>query len=133
MRSPKALTLLNRITVQNVFEIRKEKKMKTAIRVTVLVFALLFAVSVKSSMAAGEALVPVELEVPRVAGVAVGFLPDYEGSDDYTFGIAPAFRYTFQKQERYIQLLANELSFNLLNSPNFRFGPVFTYHFGRNN
>ncbi|HEX6435959.1 MAG TPA: MipA/OmpV family protein [Candidatus Binatia bacterium] len=107
--------------------------MKTAIRVTVLVLALMFAGSVKSSMAAGEALIPVEIEAPRVAGAAVGFLPDYEGSDDYTFGIAPAFRYTFQKQERYIQLLANELSFNVLNHPNFRLGPVFTYHFGRNN
>jgi MipA family protein len=107
--------------------------MKTAVRRALFVVALLSLVSVNSSMAAGEALVPLELEVPRVAGVGVGFLPDYEGSDDYTFGIAPVFRYTFQKQERYIQLLANELSANLLNHPNFRLGPVLTYHFGRNN
>jgi MipA family protein len=107
--------------------------MKTAVRIALFVVALLSLVSVNSSMAAGEALVPLELEVPRVAGVGVGFLPDYEGSDDYTFGIAPVFRYTFQKQERYIQLLANELSANLLNHPNFRLGPVLTYHFGRNN
>src|SRR5918995_2767889 len=107
--------------------------MKTVIRTALFVVMLLSLVSVNSSMAAGEALVPLELEVPRVAGAAVGFLPDYEGSDDYTFGIAPAFRYTFQKQERYIQLLANELSANVLNHSNFRLGPVFTYHFGRNN
>ena len=107
--------------------------MKTILRVGLFVVALVAVVSVKSAMAAGEALIPVEPEVLGLRGAAVGFLPDYEGSHDYTFGIAPAFRYTFQKQERYIQLLANELSFNLLNNPNLRLGPVFTYHFGRNN
>jgi outer membrane protein len=69
--------------------------------------------------------------VPNVFGVAVGAVPDYRGSDDYTFGIAPIFRYTFQGQERYIQLLANELTINLLNDKMFRFGPLLNYHFGR--
>jgi MipA family protein len=112
---------------------RKAKKMRTLIQVALFVVALLFVVSVNSAMAAGAGLVPLDLEVPTVAGVGIGFLPDYEGSDDYTIGIAPVFRYTFQKQERYIQLLANELSANLLNNPNLRLGPVLTYHFGRNN
>ena len=76
-------------------------------------------------------MVPLELDVPQVAGAALGFLPDYEGSDDYKLGIAPFVRYTFEKQERYVQLLANELSANVLNHPNLRLGPVFTYHFGR--
>ena len=106
--------------------------MRTAIRVALLVLVILSTVSVNSAFAQGAGLVPLELEVPTVAGVAVGFLPDYEGSDDYTIGIAPFFRYTFQKQERYIQLLANELSANLLNNPNLRLGPVLSYHFGRN-
>jgi outer membrane protein len=109
------------------------KKMKKMIRVASFVVALLFVVSVNSALAQGAGLVPTELEVPKIAGVAVGFLPDYEGSDDYTIGIAPAFRYTLEKQERYIQLLANELSANVLNHPNLRLGPVLTYHFGRNN
>ena len=107
--------------------------MKTLMRVALLVLVTLSTVSVNSAFAQGAGLVPVELEVPHIAGVAVGFLPDYEGSDDYSFGIAPAFRYTFQKQERYIQLLANELTANLLNNPNLRLGPVLSYHFGRNN
>jgi MipA family protein len=101
--------------------------------VALWVIVTLSTVSVNSAFAQTGGLVPVDLEVPHVAGVAVGFLPDYEGSDDYTFGIAPAFRYTFQRQERYIQLLGNELSANLLNNPNLRLGPVLTYRFGRNN
>jgi len=68
---------------------------------------------------------------PNVFGVGVGAVPDYRGSDDYTFGVAPFFRYTFQGQERYIQLLANELTVNLLNDKMFRFGPLLNYHFGR--
>lgn len=105
--------------------------MKTVIRVALFIVALSLVVAVNSSMDAAAQMVPLELEVPQVLGVGVGILPDYEGSDDYTFGIAPIFRYTFQKQERYIQLLANELSANVLNHPNFRLGPVLTYHFGR--
>jgi len=69
--------------------------------------------------------------VPNVFGVAVGAVPDYRGSDDYTFGIAPIFRYTFQGREQYIQLLANELTVNLLNDKMFRVGPLLNYHFGR--
>lgn len=80
--------------------------------------------------AAQVAVVPVELEVPHVAGVAVGALPDYEGSNNYTFGVAPFFRYTFTG-ERYVQLLANELTVNVLNQWNFRFGPLAQYKFGR--
>ena len=106
--------------------------MRTAVRVVLWVVVALSTVSVNSAFAQSSGLVPTELEVPKIAGAAVGFLPDYEGSDDYTFGIAPFFRYTFQKQERYIQLLANELSANVLNHPNFRLGPVLSYHFGRN-
>jgi outer membrane protein len=58
-------------------------------------------------------------------------MPDYRGSDDYTMGVAPIFRYSFHGQERYVQLLANELSVNLLDDKMFRFGPVLNYHSGR--
>jgi outer membrane protein len=125
-------SLLNKNNDAETFiERRKANKVRTVIRVA-LIGVLLFVVSVNSALAASGGLIP-ELEVPQVAGAAVGVLPDYEGSDDYTFGIAPFFRYTFQKQERYIQLFANELSANLLNNPNLRLGPVLTYQFGRNN
>lgn len=75
--------------------------------------------------------VPLDFEVPNVAAAGGGFVPDYEGSNDYIFGVAPAFRYTFEKQERYIQLLANELTVNLVDNKNFRVGPVLTYKFSR--
>lgn len=77
-------------------------------------------------------LLDLDLEnVPTVLGVAVGTFPDYRGSDDYTFGVAPMFRYTFNGQERYIQLLANELTINILDNDMVRFGPLANYHFGR--
>jgi len=69
--------------------------------------------------------------VPAVLGVGVGMLPDYRGSNDYTIGIAPLFRYTFKGSERYVSLVANELSVNLLNNKAFRLGPVVNYTFGR--
>lgn len=69
--------------------------------------------------------------VPTVVGAVVGVLPDYRGSDDYSFGIAPFFRYTFEGQLRYVQLMGNELTVNLLNTENFRLGPLVNYHFGR--
>ncbi|MDR2549937.1 MAG: MipA/OmpV family protein [Desulfobulbus sp.] len=69
--------------------------------------------------------------VPTIIGVAVGALPDYRGSDDYTFGFAPMIRYTFSGQERYIQLMANELTINVFDDKMFRFGPLANYHFGR--
>jgi outer membrane protein len=80
--------------------------------------------------AAQVEMAPVELEVPLVVGIGVGMIPDYEGSDEYTFGIAPFFRWTFWG-ERYIQLRANELSVNVLNSKYFQLGPLATYKFGR--
>ena len=69
--------------------------------------------------------------VPNVIGVGGGMFPDYIGSDDYTAGAAPFFRWTFAGQERYLQFLVTELSLNLVNHPNFAFGPVLNYRFGR--
>lgn len=84
------------------------------------------------SQASAAGMLELELEnVPTVFGLAVGMVPDYRGSDDYTFGFAPIFRYTFNGQERYIQLLANELTINVLDDKMFRFGPLANYHFGR--
>jgi len=69
--------------------------------------------------------------IPTFFGLGVGALPDYTGSDDYTVGVAPFFRYTFKGQERYIQLIANELTVNILNDDMFRLGPLANYRFGR--
>lgn len=97
--------------------------------------ATLFAASaalIACPQANAAGMLELEMEnVPTVFGLAVGALPDYRGSNDYTFGFAPMFRYTFNGQERYIQLLANELTINVLNDQMFRFGPLANYHFGR--
>lgn len=69
--------------------------------------------------------------MPNIIGMGVGALPDYRGSDDYTWGVAPSFRYTLPGQERYIELVGNELKINLLDSEKFRFGPLVNYTFGR--
>lgn len=69
--------------------------------------------------------------VPTIIGMGAGTMPDYSGSNDYTYGIAPFFRYTLKGQERYVQLLANELTFNVLDNDMFRFGPLLSYKFGR--
>ena len=68
---------------------------------------------------------------PIVFGLGVGMMPDYVGSDDYTAGAAPFFRYTFKGQEQYVQLIANELTVNILDDEMVRFGPLANYRFGR--
>ncbi len=69
--------------------------------------------------------------VPNVVGIAGGVAFDYWGSDDTTGVAAPFFRWTFEGQERYVQLLATELTFNVLDNEEFQFGPVLNYRFGR--
>ena len=69
--------------------------------------------------------------IPAVFALGIGTMPDYVGSDDYTLGVAPYIRYTLPGQERYVQLLANELTINILNDDMFRFGPLANYRFGR--
>ena len=77
---------------------------------------------------------PIVIEnVPNVVGLAVAVLPDYVGSDDYTFGVAPFARFTLPNSERYFMLNVTELYFNVLNHPFYRFGPVLNYRFGRDN
>jgi MipA family protein len=96
-------------------------------------FAVVFAGALTLSAGApvgAQSFIEVD-SVPTVLGVGLGVVPDYQGSDDYTAGVAPIFRYTFAGQERYVQLLANELTLNLVDSRKYRFGPVINYRFGR--
>lgn len=69
--------------------------------------------------------------MPNVVGISGGIAPDYWGSDDSVGVGAPFFRWTFEGQERYLQLLATELSLNVLDNQNFQLGPVLSYRFGR--
>lgn len=63
-------------------------------------------------------------------GAAIGVVPDYSGSDDNMVGIAPVGRYNFG-DNRYVELLGNYASANLVNSENWRLGPAVQYRFGR--
>lgn len=69
--------------------------------------------------------------MPRILGIGLGVVPDYEGSDDYTFGIAPFARFQFGDTERYIIVKAYEVQINLLDHPWLRLGPSLNYRFGR--
>ena len=66
----------------------------------------------------------------RVVGLAAVALPDYEGSDDYTFAPAPMLQYKFSG-ERYVQLIGNKAFVNVLNHPNIELGAKAVYRFGR--
>lgn len=80
---------------------------------------------------AAESFIEVE-SVPHILGLGVGRGPDYRGSDDDVTLAAPFARYTFRGQQRYVQLMFNEASANLIDSAKFQAGPVLNYHFGRN-
>ena len=73
-------------------------------------------------------------EVPgldKLVGAVVAGVPDYEGSDDYTFALAPLIKYKFNGSHRYAQLTANKMYFNVLNHANWEFGPMGIYRLGR--
>ncbi len=97
--------------------------------ISAVAFAATLAVSASTTVQASQFL---DLDtIPIFVGAGIGYLPDYRGSDDYMVGGAPNFRYTFEGQQRYVQLFVNELSANLIDSDRYRFGPVLNYHFGR--
>jgi outer membrane protein len=60
--------------------------------------------------------------LPNYAGVGVGLAPDHIGSDDMRFGAAPVGRVSWG--ERYVDVIANFASANLLDHPNWRLGPA---------
>jgi len=95
-----------------------------------LVAAIMLSVIVTSGVRAQDSPFAIE-HLPRVVGVGVGIIPDYEGSDDDMVGAAPFARYNFEGQERYLLLKAYELQCNLLDHPWLRLGPSLNYHFGR--
>lgn len=98
----------------------------------VLLVSVVIACAMLVTQAAQAQNLPFAIDnVPNVVGVAGGMAPDYWGSDDYQAVGAPFFRWTLAGQERYLQMLVTELSFNVLNHPNIQFGPVLNYRFGR--
>lgn len=79
--------------------------------------------------AEGEFLSLMPDYLPHFAGLGMGYIPDYMGSDDMVFGVAPVIYLNWG--ERYVNLQANYLSINLLDDPNWRMGPAGLLRFGR--
>lgn len=99
---------------------------KSLIVAVAVVFALCLSVAAQAQES------PFNIEnVPNVVGVAVGVIPDYEGSNDYTVGVAPFAKLTYPKSEWYLRLLATDLQLNILNHPWLRLGPAVNYRWGR--
>jgi hypothetical protein len=70
-------------------------------------------------------------EVRNYVAGAIGIVPDYFGSDDYTAGGAPTGLVRFGSSERYARLLVTEVSVNVLDSATWSFGPVLNYRLAR--
>ena len=74
------------------------------------------------------------IEVPGVrnyVAAAVGMVPDYLGSDDYTIGAAPAGIIKFGDSDRYVRLIVTDINVNLIDSKTWSFGPALNYRIGR--
>ncbi|KUJ79242.1 MipA/OmpV family protein [Ruegeria profundi] len=92
---------------------------KTAVKRVVFCFSLLAG----SASADSQFLSLAPSYLPNYFGLGIGSYPDYIGSDDSAVGVAPFGRYSFGTQ-RYIALEVNYASMNLVEDPNWRFGPA---------
>jgi outer membrane protein len=102
------------------------------VRVLIAIASLAYGFSIPQGHAQQAGGFVIEIpEVRNYAALAVGSLPDYMGSDEYTVGIAPAGLIKFGNSERYARLIATELSANLLDSKEWALGPVLNYRFER--
>ncbi len=76
-------------------------------------------------------IVAVPPDLPNLVGVGFGTAPDYEGSDDQTYGVLPAGQLTFGK--RNVRLIGTTFTANLVDHEFLRLGPSLNYRFGREN
>ncbi|MGL4281156.1 MAG: hypothetical protein ACRCS0_12370, partial [Albidovulum sp.] len=85
--------------------------------------ASLLALAGSAALAQDLSLAGGPAHLPNYAGLGIGGLPDYLGSDNYTGGVAPFGRLSLGG-DRYVSLEGNYLSMNLLDHPNWRVGPA---------
>jgi len=75
--------------------------------------------------------IPLQIDnMPNVVALGVGMAPDYLGSDDYTAVVGPSGRIGVGGM-RYVELVATQLSVNLIDHRFMRAGPMVNYRFGR--
>lgn len=93
-------------------------------------FGFCLAATLAGSAAGEPAFVYIPpVAIPNFAGVGIGGVPDYLGSDNYTAGVAPFGRYSWGN--RYVDLQANYLRVNLLDDASWNVGPSAILRFGR--
>jgi len=97
----------------------------------VMVAAALLAAGVFFSSAPARAEEPPKNIIPNFVGLGVGVTPEYSGSDDYVGGVAPGVYYQFKDSNRFIEWYGPIIDANLLDSPNWQIGPIFSFRFGR--
>ncbi len=105
----------------------KKPKMLAAVIVCILTVVTVFG---STAVKAQEMNLVID-NMPRVLGVGAGIVPDYEGSDDYTWGVAPFAKFKLEGHEQYLLIKAYEMQVNLVDHPWFRLGPSLNYHWGR--
>lgn len=62
--------------------------------------------------------------IPNFAAIGIATAPDYMGSDDYIVGGAPLLRMGFGPGQQYLSIEGSVAKVNVLDHPNFRFGPA---------
>ena len=65
----------------------------------------------------------------NAVGAGFGFSPEYEGADEYEFGVAPAFILKFGN--RFLEVAGNYANWNILDHEVFQLGPSLMYRYGR--
>ncbi len=98
---------------------------------TLFVFLSLCLTTTFTGKAKAEGLEFALDQMPHIVGLGVGMVPDYEGSDDYTFAVAPFLKWKLQNSEQYVMVKGYEVQANILDHPWLRFGPSLNYRFGR--
>ncbi len=90
-----------------------------------------FGLAVMATTVAADGLLSfAPAHIPNFFGIGIGRAPDYLGSDDDLTGGLPVARINMGG-ERYFSLEGNIASFNLVQHPNWRAGPMGVYRFGR--
>jgi MipA family protein len=89
--------------------------------------------SAQTSTAIPAGLTPQKIAemVPNMVGIGAGAVPDYVGSDDYTFAAAPALYYQFGNTNRNVSWWGIFGSVNLIDSATWSAGPTLQYRLGR--
>lgn len=95
-----------------------------------LVAVLIWVLGGQGRVLAQDVLIPVPPDLPNLVAAVAGFVPEFEGADDYQLGALPAAQYSLGKN-RYVRLIGTELSANILPHRFLRLGPSVNYRFGR--